>query len=288
MKKLLGIWGGIICCLCCLLCALPVKADVIWEPEDSFYQKHASECTYVNRLFTAKGPDGKVIVYQSPEMPIVVETWENGSREWISYTYQDGDGIVWGYCGGWMPMAYMEVVYDTISFEEEYADQIMGESGDLDSRYLGEEIYYWGYPGAENGDILTVGDQYTPSYSGVFTDEEGRKWGKVGYYFGRRNVWVCIDWPEADYEELYPNGGPQRGATNSQQGTQTEKNGENGETGQNVPSGEQRGDEEGNARDRIVPKVNRRLVTTAVVMVVLVAAVTAALLVGVKKGRKKF
>lgn len=297
MKRLKWFWGGMICCICCLLHAFPAKADVIWEPEDSFYQKHASECTYVNRVFTANGPDGVVLVYHSPELPIVVEKWENGSRECISFTYKDSDGIVWGYCRGWMPMEYMEVVYDSISFAEEYADQITKENGELDSKYLGKEIYYWGYPGAENGYALTVGSEYTPGYSGVFTDEEGNIWGNVGYYFGRKNFWVCIDKPEADYEQLYPNGGPQRGSASADQGAESERklgdeSADRGGDGERIVSVEEDIDAanapggDGGRTARIVPKMNGRTVATAAVMVTLVAAATAALLVGLWKKRK--
>ena len=39
--------------VCAMLCRISVKADVIWEPEDSFYHRHAEECTYVNRVYIA-------------------------------------------------------------------------------------------------------------------------------------------------------------------------------------------------------------------------------------------
>lgn len=292
MKKWKWFLGGMICCICCMLYVFPAKADVIWEPEDSFYQKHASDCTYVNRVFTANGPDNVVLVYQSPELPIVVERWENGNTEWISFTYKDSDGIVWGYCRGWMPMEYMEVVYDSISFAEEYADQITKDPGELGNEYLGKEIYCWGYPGAENGYTMTLGSDYTPSYSGVFTDEEGNIWGSVGYYFGRKNFWICIDKPEVDYEQLYPNGGPQRGSSDKAQGTVTaQESNRSGDEERLAPAGEgadagSTSSGNGNRAARIVPKMNGRTVAAAVGMVALVVAATAALLTGLRKGRK--
>ena len=69
MKKILCLWAVVGCFLFCGLC---VRADVIWEPEDSFYKKHSEECVYVNRLYTANGPDGEVILYKSPEMPAFI------------------------------------------------------------------------------------------------------------------------------------------------------------------------------------------------------------------------
>ena len=162
MKKLFIILGGL---LWCMLCKFSVKADVIWTPDDSFFEKHESQCTYVNRRFTANGPDGVVILYQSPELPVETARWKNGERYYINFTYEDGDGVVWGVyenggTHGWMPMEYMDVVYDTISFEEEYKDQIVEESGALDGAYLGKEIYKWSYPGAETGNYFKLDEQY--------------------------------------------------------------------------------------------------------------------------------
>ncbi|MDE6169306.1 MAG: hypothetical protein K2G28_12715, partial [Acetatifactor sp.] len=147
MRKQMGILTGMLCGIlcCCGLWAMSVRADVIWEPMDSFYEKHSSECTYVNRQFTAKGPDGKVILYKSPILPEQVAVWENGYQAYISFTYKDSHGIVWGIfegengMTGWMPMAYMEAVYDSISFQEEFEDEIQDHIGELDESCMGEE-----------------------------------------------------------------------------------------------------------------------------------------------------
>lgn len=162
MKKRTRQCAVLICCILftivgSMVSVLPVSADIIWEPEDMFYNDHASECTYVNRAFTANGPDGIVIVYKNPESPQKVTQLENGTVIYISYTYQDSDGILWGIYEntnakktGWMPMEYMEIVYDSISFAEEFQEEIVGAvEQDLDSQYLGQEIYLWEYPGAE-------------------------------------------------------------------------------------------------------------------------------------------
>ena len=74
---------------CFLFCTISVRADVIWEPQDDFYEKHRSDCTHVGRQFIADGPDGKVILYKSPESVKEVATWENGYKVWISFTYED-------------------------------------------------------------------------------------------------------------------------------------------------------------------------------------------------------
>ncbi|MDE7477774.1 MAG: hypothetical protein K2M91_07475 [Lachnospiraceae bacterium] len=133
MKKWFCILGVLICCT---FCTLAVQADIIWEPNDIFYNSHVSECTYVNRVYTANGPDDIVIVYKSPESAQIITKLKNGSSIYISYTYEDSDGILWGIYEdtdhketGWMPMDYMEVVYDSISFAEEFDSDIVVQDG---------------------------------------------------------------------------------------------------------------------------------------------------------------
>lgn len=208
MKKWIAFLSG---CLCYMLCILPVRADVIWEPLDSFYEKHSSECEYVSRTYTANGPDGEVILYESPISDREVARWENGFNAYISFTYEDENGVVWGIYEdhdsktGWMPMEYMDVVYDAISFAEEYEADITTETGELDEQYLGESVWFWRYPGATEGYEATV-DNDVPQYHGTYVDSQGHSWGNVGYYFGHKNFWICLDRPGADFDTLYPEG----------------------------------------------------------------------------------
>lgn len=248
--------------LFCMLYALPVQADIIWEPDDQFYNHHAEECTYVNRTFTTNGPDGVVIVYQSPESPRIITQLDNGSNVHISFTYQSADGILWGiYEGadqtGWLPMDYMNVVYDSISFTEDYADEIVDENGVLDTIYQNKEIYLWKYPGSQVYDMIQTRD-FLPTYESVYLDEKSRHWGNVGYYMGMRNVWICIDDPAADFETLYPSGAPTRElAQSTQSPSETTK--------------------------RIVPKQNTAVVMLTVLLVLAVTLATAGLLLKFKQ-----
>ena len=263
MKKIFCILGVLICCV---LCPLSVTADVIFEPDDSFYERHASQCTYVNRVFRANGPDGVVILYKSPESSRVIDTWENGFEVWISFVYEDEDGVAWGIYDrdktGWMPMDYMELVYDSISFMEEYDEQITASQGSLDKEYLDKEVNFWKYPGSEEFYAEEIDSNF--NYNAVYVDGAGHTWGYTGYYYGRRNIWVCIDNPAADYAELYPDGVP---------GGKPGENTENAQTPEQGDMGTQ----------RIVPKVNRGMVLLAVGGVALVVLVTARLLLVMKK-----
>lgn len=311
--------------LCCMLGALSVKADVIWEPMDSFYGEHSSECVYVNRQYTANGPDGKVILYVSPEVPEPVTVWENGHTAVISFTYEDRDGILWGiyddYNGmtGWMPMDYMEVVYDSIAFREEHAAELVEQSGELEGVPKGEEFRFWEYPGSQEYFTQPM-DDYAPEYYCVYVDERGHSWGCVGYYFGIRDVWVCLDEPSADYAQLTAgaseddgtaadpegqgdgtlNSEEQNGEGADSKGQKNEADGNKGAAAQGSEgtedseadssgegtveshgSGQKR--DGGQETERIVPKSDNKAMTAAIVMVAAVVVVTAVLLVILKR-----
>ena len=276
MRKQMGILTGMLCGIlcCCGLWAMSVRADVIWEPMDSFYEKHSSECTYVNRQFTAKGPDGKVILYKSPILPEQVAVWENGYQAYISFTYKDSHGIVWGIfegengMTGWMPMAYMEAVYDSISFQEEFEDEIQEQIGELDVSCMGEEVFFWKYPGSRDNNSIIIRNNI-PQYRWVYEDEDGHRFGRVAYYFGLRDVWVCIDAPGADYEQLYPDGVSREKGEEGAYGGEEESSIKDGENGWGTR--------------RIVPKADRGMVWTAAALVALVTAGTAVLLVVLRK-----
>ena len=208
----------------CLLLALvfvlaltpTVRADVIFEPQDSFYWDHRGECQYHSRAYYADGPENVAVVYRSPESSAVVERVKNGDELWISYIYEAENGISWGYCDnyeenwtGWVPMEYLLLKYDYICFQEEFGDRITNQNEYVQLNAEGE-VYLWNYPGSEDSMIYTVDEEYLPEYESVFTDDAGRNWGYIGYHMGIRNVWVCLDDPGADYRTLYAEAAPQQ------------------------------------------------------------------------------
>lgn len=214
--------------LTCLmtLCALTglavsAQADILWAPRDnSFYDRHSNELTYVGRQFLANGPEGYITVWNAPGGNTVVSQYENGAALWVYYAYQD-----WGLIGdwggdlteGWIPLADLSLIYDHISFEEEYVSQIRDYKGEF-AGYSGELtcVNFYEYPGApevklpyepvsayreEIKNILTGKDQdWGEAISKVFTDEEGRAWGYVDYLYRRVEGWFCLDNPDgADF-----------------------------------------------------------------------------------------
>lgn len=208
----------------CLLLALvfllalapEVSADVIIEPEDSFFWDHRGECERLDRTFYADGPENVAVVYRSPESAAVVERVKNGEELNICYRYADENGIFWGLCEhfgdeywmGWIPMDYLLLKYDSISFQEEFSARITAEEGSLE--VSSGEVRFWNYPGSEDAVAFAVEGDYFPEYEETFTDDAGRAWGHIGYHMGLRDVWVCLDDPTADYRTLYAEHAPQQ------------------------------------------------------------------------------
>lgn len=207
MKRVLtGCWALALA----LLLAVPARADVIWEPDNSFYARHAEECEHLGRRFHANGAEGFVTLWDAPGGTRVVHQFSNGYTLWVYYQYEDwACAVVWGDEGeisGWAPIEDFALRYDYLCFAEEYGDQIQpydGEFADYDGSPA--EIVFYEYPGApEPKDIweaVEILDQLTgregTSYiASTFTDEEGRTWGYVAYLFGSRNLWFCLDAPD--------------------------------------------------------------------------------------------
>lgn len=307
MKKGLIVFGMV---AVWFLNMLPVKADAIWEPRSEFYEEHASECEYNNRTYTTSGLDGVVKVYVSPENATVVDTLENGVNVYVSFTYVDEDGIEWGVIEnysdesktGWVAMDYMDVVYDYISFNEEYGADIVAESGALAAEYAGQTVKFWSYPSAlVPMDVLMpdeAGD--LPQYSKTFVDEKGLKWGYVGYFYGMKNCWICLDNPVGGLLDLYPNDMPLRDVetvkkdyVDDMETIAPEKGPE--EKPEIAPEPEEsyedirvedEAQDESEAEEEIVPKGNDKLVFIVCGLVAAVVAVTGGLLVWLKKKKK--
>lgn len=300
MKK--NVWIGAVVA-CWMFCALPARADVIWEPyHDDFYQQNMESCEYLNRTYTANGPDGKVIVYESPKNPTVVTTWENGFKAYISFTYTDAAGNVWGVyddsesgINGWMPMAYMSVVYDYISFQEEFAESISEESGTIPAVCAGQMVRFWKYPGADDYYEMSMPEdaESLPQYSKLFVDEAGQQWGYISYFRGTKHRWVCLANPDGSLEELYQGDVPKRGGQDAADNTvldvedivPVEDATQEGSEGY-ANSGDIQNFSNGTTLERIEPQKDNGLIGLVIGLVVAVIGVTGGALVWLKKGKK--
>ncbi len=213
MKKFISIL-----CTLVLLSALshPVRADAIWTPDNSFFEKHYEECTSVGRCYLANGPEGYVTLWDAPGGSVVQGQYENGEALWVYWLYRDwGCVAVFGEdkrVEGWVAMEDLLLRYDYLSFAEEYAEQIKEYNGEF-ADYSGdaEAVVFYEYPGAEGykrrietadfsealGNL--TGAAGAPSYiQSIFVDEEGHTWGFVGYMYGHVDGWFCLDEPDGE------------------------------------------------------------------------------------------
>ena len=195
---------------------IPARADLMWEPHSNhFYEQHRESCQYEDRGYLANGEAGFVTLWDAPGGSAVIAQYENGERLWIGYLYQgwglanrqvDGQEI-----SGWVELAELAQIYDYRSFQEEYAGQIRDYGGEF-AGYSGTDtcINFFEYPGAPEvkqtfqlsdwgadviGNLTGTADDRSYIRS-VFTDEDGRTWGFVGYMYGHLEGWFCLDDPD--------------------------------------------------------------------------------------------
>lgn len=191
--------------------ALPASADIAFEPNDSFYKSHSGNCHYEDRTYHANGPEGYVLVYTSPGGG-AESALPNATAVYVSYTYNDGE---WGCIeydpeapgsgnwqnnvSGWVKMSEMVCDYDDIAFLDEHADEMVAAARTLiPGEY--ENCYGYKYPGSGIVvDTFEGGWATNPiEFTSVFVDSAGREWGRVGYYYGHRDCWICLDDPAND------------------------------------------------------------------------------------------
>ena len=211
--------------LALLLPALSARADEIYEPYDSdFYVEHSQDCTYEEELYEINASGG-VRMMEDPESDTVIyEFGEIGTRLWIYWIYNNPEGGSWGYTEyytdgsrymGWIPMGLLWASYTSDMFYSDYRSEIYEKRNTVSvtSKDETQRVYYFEYPGSTIGGY----DEYETEFlkddpivtNSEFTDEEGRKWGYVGYYY-LDSGWVCLESPDLDVKDLWPSGAPER------------------------------------------------------------------------------
>ena len=188
-----------------LLLPCMALADVILEPEDSFYKRHSDQCTYqAGRTYIAEGEGGSAPVYGAPDRG-ELRRLSNGEETVCQWLYTDENGAQWALISdgsGWINLYDFKVKYDWVEFEREHKDEIKHEDAEVDAaKGAGDTIIFYDYPGSERkvfdvslgafgSDKITVDTTYT--------DGEGRRWGFIGYWYGYRNLWVSLDDPTVE------------------------------------------------------------------------------------------
>ena len=188
-----------------LLLPCMALADVILEPEDSFYKRHSDQCTYqAGRTYIAEGEGGSAPVYKAPDKG-EIRRIDNGNEAVCQWLYTDGNGAQWALISdgsGWINLYDFKVKYDWVEFAGEHKDEIKHEDAEVDAaKGAGDTIIFYDYPGSERkafdvslgafgSDKITVDTTYT--------DGEGRRWGFIGYWYGYRNLWISLDDPTVE------------------------------------------------------------------------------------------
>ncbi len=203
----------------CLSRAGQVRADVIYEPDgNDFFSRHRSEMTREDHTFEVRAPGEGTPVYESPVSAAREGELNNGTRVQGSFAYTGSDGVKWiiidrfnngASLEGWVPADHLWRVYDSEMFSTDYADRIENKEGVLRVP-SGKRVCLYRYPGCPDGQPVLTGESEEREilYYGVFTEEDGTRWGRVGYYIGYRGYWINLDRPDKLPEELYPNGCP--------------------------------------------------------------------------------
>lgn len=182
----------------------PAFADLIWEPDNSFYERHREECTLVDRDYLVNGPKGYVTVRAAPGSLTEMSNPANGERFHVSYVWQDKDGTEWAeglfraddaYQEGWAPLSELALIYDFQEFAADHEGEFEMYDGSGDHL---TSVCLYSYPGGVFSHVLEENGSYMPfaqAFRYLYTDGNGLRWTFVGYYMGRRNGWACIDDP---------------------------------------------------------------------------------------------
>ncbi len=201
MKRTLSIFLALLLAL--TLTAPAALADVVWEPvSDSFYDSHRDDFSYFGRSLYLNGQDGVTVLYKSPDGDVIGSV-PNGETVYAEHSWRDWylifDPTAEEYS---MDTCYIRIsdavpVYDSAAFLAEYGESITTVGT---PRYptlpedAGQKVCLYSYPGS--GEVWTTMDpEGCPGCSLLFTDEDGLAWGFVNYWYGVRDVWMCLDDP---------------------------------------------------------------------------------------------
>lgn len=203
-----------VCLLSLGLLPAKVHADVLIELDDSFWQAHQSDCDYIYRTYTVNGEQGYAVVWESPVSSRQEEILTNGTPIWSSWHYTDGKGETWcavmtgemnfrGYeeISGWIKTSDCLVNPDYISFREAHEQEFVEYDPACDKAFEGlETVVLWTYPcsgsiAAEGMNVEGLRLHDIQNFDICWRDTQGRMWAFVGYCYGVRNTWICLDDP---------------------------------------------------------------------------------------------
>lgn len=200
MNKIFKILAALIAALMLTALAMPALADVLIEPEDDFYAKHEADCSHDDgSYYTPKSQDG-IKVYDEPGGK-ETGSYPYGDRLYSSWYYTDKDGNSWRYCAKydgsvdymfWFREDETLRVYDFGDFNSEHQSEFFDDAEEY--RDISKVAFYE-YPNGPFKYTEEFGGEEGIHFGECWKDENGKTWGFLGYLYGRRNAWICLDDP---------------------------------------------------------------------------------------------
>jgi len=188
---------------------LPASADALVVPNNNFYERNSDKMEYLGRRFYANGEAGYITLLLEPNSSREVISIENGEIIQIMFTFND-NGVKWGITElyspdlsyrdiptGWVKMDQLYAVYDSNAFIDANTDRIHEREYDLSKMELDGDIIFWTWPGSGEisgiwKDLEIIESNMNIIYT-IYIDNEGCEWGYLPYFYGWREVWICLD-----------------------------------------------------------------------------------------------
>jgi len=164
---------------------------------------------YSGRRFYANGEAGYITLLTEPNSSREMISLKNGEIIFIQFTFDD-NGVKWGITDlnlpnsthneaptGWVRMDQLYAVYDSNAFIDANTDRIYDREYDLSKMELDGDIIFWTWPGSGEisgiwKDMEIIESNMNIIYT-IYIDNEGREWGYLPYFYGWREVWICLD-----------------------------------------------------------------------------------------------
>lgn len=202
MNKTFKILAALLAALMLAALALPALADVIIEPENNdFYNKHADDCVHDSGAYYVPKSEDGIKVFNEPNGKETA-SYPYGERFYSVWYYTDTEGNNWRCCtryegdtdsSFWFREAETLRVYDYSDFTSEHQAEFFDDAEEY--RDISKVAFYE-FPNGPFKYTEEFGNQEGIHFGECWKDKNGKTWGFLGYLYGRRNAWICLDDPE--------------------------------------------------------------------------------------------
>lgn len=190
----------------------PIMSDTHADTK-YFFARHRDKMVYLGRYFIANGKDGSAQIKIEPGSEGGTVTLDNnGAAIYVEYSCLY-NGNYWGLAffpwnnreAGWVRLDEFLVLYDYVSFEEEFFDELYTYTGNLEEIAETGSAVLWSWPnsGAPQGTVENI-NPVSLHIVYAYMDEYGNEWGFIRQIGGRENMWVNLSDPLDDLPKLVP------------------------------------------------------------------------------------